>query len=133
MFEFEYVFQRCHPGEWRNYCGRGEASNRDASLCSADEVGLWPVPRKSSRRRFTYQFWQRLCRERVQTTQETVVKEKRRPILRQTMAAESGDETEPLTPEQHPRRSSSDLFGRMLGGRGSQPRLQPTRGRRPQR
>jgi hypothetical protein len=35
--------------------------------------------------------------ERAQTTQETVVKEKRRSIPRQTMAAGSGDETEALT------------------------------------
>jgi mono/diheme cytochrome c family protein len=37
---------------------------------------------------FTYQFWQSLCRERTQTTQETVVKS--RPIPRQSKAAGSG-------------------------------------------
>ena len=66
--------RRRHPGGWPNHCGRAEAGDRDASLRSADEVGLWPVPRESSRWWVTDQFWQSLCRERSQTTQETVVK-----------------------------------------------------------
>ena len=57
---------------WPNYCD--EAGDRDASLRSANEVGLWPVPRECSRRWVTKQFWQSLCRQRAQATQETVVK-----------------------------------------------------------
>jgi len=43
--------RRRHPGRWPNYCD--EAGDRDASLRSADEVGLWPVPRECSRRWIT--------------------------------------------------------------------------------